>query len=64
MSIRKKKACATCGAEISRNAKEDRCDACIAQAADKKVAIVKFGGALLGVAGAVATVIKVLVKGR
>ncbi|MCI6532619.1 MAG: hypothetical protein MR429_06485 [Bifidobacterium animalis] len=41
MSIRKKKVCATCGAEIPRNAKQDRCDACIAQTADKKRDIIK-----------------------
>lgn len=59
MSIRKKRTCATCGAEIPRNAKEDRCAACIAAAADKKVAIVKIGGALLGAAG---TVVGIIVK--
>lgn len=55
MSIRKKRTCATCGAEIPRNAREDRCDACIAQAADKKVAIAKVAGAAaMGLAGAAA----------
>lgn len=41
MNIHKKRICATCGAEIPRNAKQDRCDACIAQAADKKRDIIK-----------------------
>ncbi|KFI57624.1 hypothetical protein [Bifidobacterium choerinum] len=53
MSIRKKRTCATCGAEIPRSAKEDRCDACIAAAADKKMAIAKIGAALMGGAGVV-----------
>lgn len=47
MSICKKRTCKTCGAEIPRSAKEDRCDACIAQAADKKAAILKIGGPLM-----------------
>lgn len=48
MSIRKKRTCKTCSAEIPRSAKEDRCDACIAQAADKKAAIAKIGVSLMG----------------
>ncbi|RYQ64983.1 hypothetical protein [Bifidobacterium pseudolongum] len=61
MSIRKKRTCTACGAEIPRNAREDRCDACIAQAADKKEVIAKVGGALLTGVGILGTVaLKVL----
>lgn len=57
MSIRKKRTCTACGAEIPRNAKEDRCDACIARAADKKVAIARVAGvAAMGLVGVAAAI--------
>lgn len=64
MSIRKKRTCTACGAEIPRNAREDRCDACIAQAADKKAVIAKVGGALLTGVGILGTVALKVLRGK
>lgn len=61
MNIREQRNCAECGGLIPSKNKQDCCDDCIAQLADKKEAAIKIvGGALLGTA--VGIIMKILTK--
>lgn len=64
MNTREQRNCAECGEPIPSKNKQDCCDACIAQEADKKEGIAKIVGALLGGIGTIIAIIKVLAKRR